>query len=158
MERAEFYILAKALVDDAFAFQETELGKDMDRSGAPGRYHRHIQLYPRRAIGKTYAATRLANDFQPTLMVFPTRDLLVRAVHRYGEQQYYPTNSEYAFRSQQILDRGFLPTLGSLGTPGRFKLGIIDDGLKTQYDYGDRAMDELRHVMLSCCDVVLELG
>lgn len=164
LTRDEFYNTVNNLVQDTFAFRETDLGRNMVNGHAPAEYYRHIQLCPHRAIGKTYALTRLANDFDPTLVVFSNYDLLRRVVRYYEQYGFYSTNPDYAFRVQEVLQRNFLAELGGpkhrdyRELPSRFKLGIIDDATKIHYELGDHSMHELRHVLFSCCDVVLELG
>lgn len=158
LNRNEFYSTVKTLVDDTFAFQDTKLCEDMVQSHIPARYYRYIQLFNRRAVGKTYTLTRLANDFYPTMAVFANRNLLTRAVYHCAEYQYYPTNPKCAFTTQDILSRGFIPTLGQGDMPPRFKLGIIDDALKLRWELSERQTDEMREIVFLYCDVVLELG
>lgn len=168
--REEFYTVAKILTKDAFAFLESEKGKDWKQAGYPAYNYRYIHIQPRRDIGKSYAAARLAADYAPTLFVFHSLQQKHDAVNRHRHYNCCPTNPDYAFTVDEILQDKFLPALDHVqrirrlpptadSSPSpRFKLGIIEDGGACAGRYPLRLLDEARDRMFTCCDVVLEFG
>ena len=168
INREEFYTVAKILTKDAFAFLETERGQDWKNNDVPSYQYRYLHIETRRQIGKSYAAAKLAADYAPTLFVFHSHVWRKEAIERHYIRQYCPTNPDYAFAADDILKPNFLPALGQRiyshrrrkwpALPPHFKLGIIEDGGAIWSHYNQRKLEEIRDIMLHCCDIVLEFG
>jgi hypothetical protein len=171
--KKEFYTVAKILTKDAFAFLETDLGKDMAMQGAPAYQYKYVHIEPRRQIGKTYAASLLAADYAPSLFVFHSQDWKLDAIRSHYRYDYCPTNIDFAYTADEILAPSFFHLLGNnhrvlsrqlsphrrtTPQPKRFKLGIIDDGMACLMKHGQRKMDEVRDRMFLCCDIIVEFG
>lgn len=152
------------MTKDAFAFLDTQEGRDCQRAGTPAHEYKYVHIEPRRGIGKTFATAHLANLYNATMIVFHSHDCMNRFIKKPQSLGICQTNPDYAFTASQIKHRDYLPIINHISNTcpspltHRFKLGIIEDAGAIWSTRGLCDLDEVRDIMFSNCDIVVEFG